>query len=167
MVKFPSKLYRNNIIFYNMEEITVKPVQEEPKIPQPIITKTAEELGQAIKNNADTIEIQGDLANKVFKIKATGKVVWAVALGALGVAVACIILQAKGSDTDTSTQAGSAITFTGAAGGTAVAAGILGKAAIVAASIAAAAGGVGALTSLRDKYKIIERAENKLILQHK
>lgn len=142
-------------------------VKDTPIIPQPIITKTEEELGDAIKNNADTIEIQGDLANKVFKIKATGKVVWAVAIGALGIAVACVIMKTQGSNITESTQTGKAITFTGAAGGTAVAAGILGKAAVAATSIAVAAGGVGALTSLRDKYKIIERAENKLILQHK
>lgn len=71
------------------------------------------------------------------------------------------------SDTITSTQTGKAITFTGAAGGTAVAAGILGKAAIAAASIAAASGGVGALTTLRDKYKIVDKSEGKLVLKRK
>ena len=126
---------------------------------------TEEELGEAVKNNVESIEITGDLVGKTLKIKATGKVAWAVALGSLGVAVTCLILRAKGSDVVENTQTGKAITFTGAAGGTAVAATILGKAAFAAASIAAAAGGVGALTSLRDKYKIIERAENKLILQ--
>ena len=128
---------------------------------------TEEELGEAIKNNADTIEITGDLANKTLKIKATGKVVWAVAIGAIGVAVTCLILRANGSEVANSTQTGKAITFTGAAGGAAVAAGILGKAAIAATSIAVAAGGVGALTTLRDKYKIVEKSEGKLILKHK
>lgn len=145
-------------------------MEEKVILPQPcpsVKVTTEEEMGEAIKNNVDTIEIQGDLANKVFKIKATGKVVWAVAIGAIAVAVACLIAQEKSSDVDTPSQTGKAIAFTGAAGGTAVAAGILGKAAIAAASIAVAAGGVGALTTLRDKYTIAERTADRLVLQHK
>lgn len=129
---------------------------------------TEEELGQAIKDDAISIEINNPkLSDNVLKIKATGKVSWAVALGALGIAVGLVILKVKASNAEVSTQTGSAISFTGAAAGTAVAAGILGKAAIAATSIAVAAGGVGALTSLRDKYKIVERTENKLVLKHK
>lgn len=33
---------------------------------------TAEELGRAIKNKEDTIEIEGDLKNQVMRMKATG-----------------------------------------------------------------------------------------------
>ncbi len=129
---------------------------------------TEEELGQAIKDDAISIEINNPkLSDHVLKIKATGKVSWVVALGALGIAVGLVILKVKASNAEVSTQTGSAISFTGAAAGTAVAAGILGKAAIAATSIAVAAGGVGALTSLRDKYKIVERTENKLVLKHK
>lgn len=51
---------------------------------------TEEELAKAIKNNSDTIEIHGDLARKTIKIKATGNVAWAVAFGAIGVAMASI-----------------------------------------------------------------------------
>ncbi|WP_332405986.1 hypothetical protein, partial [Vibrio metschnikovii] len=36
------------------------------------------DLGEALKREQDTIEIEGDLKNKVLKIKATGKVAWAV-----------------------------------------------------------------------------------------
>lgn len=36
--------------------------------------KTSEELGKAIKNQEEFIEIEGDLRNKVIRIKAAGKV---------------------------------------------------------------------------------------------
>uniref|UniRef100_UPI003F583790 hypothetical protein n=1 Tax=Vibrio cholerae TaxID=666 RepID=UPI003F583790 len=49
------------------------------------------DLGEALKREQDTIEIEGDLKNKVLKIKATGKVAWAVAIGAIGIAVAVLI----------------------------------------------------------------------------
>ena len=49
--------------------------------------KTEAELAEAIKNGDDTIEIEGDLANKTFKIKATGKIAWGIALTAVGIAV--------------------------------------------------------------------------------
>lgn len=130
----------------------------------PVIVTTAEEMGNAMKNNENTIEVVGDLANKVIKIKATGAVSWAVAATALAAAVTCAIWQLK---TPPQTQTGKTISFTGAAGGTAVAAGVLGKAAIAATSIAVAAGGVGALSTLRDDYKIISKEKGKLILQHK
>lgn len=48
-------------------------------------------LGKAVKNNEDTIEIEGDLSKKVIKIKATGKVAWAVSIGAIGIAVAAAL----------------------------------------------------------------------------
>lgn len=35
--------------------------------------KTAKELGLAIKNKEDYIYVEGDLKNKVIRIKATGK----------------------------------------------------------------------------------------------
>ncbi|WP_034584074.1 hypothetical protein [Helicobacter pametensis] len=48
---------------------------------------TQEELNQAMSNQQDGIEIEGDLAKKVIKIKATGKVAWIVAFGAICVAM--------------------------------------------------------------------------------
>lgn len=37
------------------------------------------DLGEAVNNEQDTIEIEGDLGKKVLRIKATGKVAWLVA----------------------------------------------------------------------------------------
>ena len=48
-------------------------------------------LGKALKDNEGEIIIEGDLKNKVLRIKATGKVAWAVAIGAIGVAVVSAI----------------------------------------------------------------------------
>ena len=51
---------------------------------------TTEELGKALKEERDEICIEGDLAQKVVKIYATGKVSWFIAVGAISVAVATI-----------------------------------------------------------------------------
>ncbi|MEG1834943.1 MAG: hypothetical protein RR229_02355 [Oscillospiraceae bacterium] len=50
------------------------------------------ELVEAIKRKNDTITIEGDLANKTFRICATGKIAWAVALTAIGISVAAVAL---------------------------------------------------------------------------
>jgi hypothetical protein len=51
------------------------------------VVSTEEELGRALKADQDTIEIHGDLVNKVLKIRATGKACWAVAITAVSIAV--------------------------------------------------------------------------------
>ena len=112
-------------------------------------------LGKELKDNDGEIIIEGDLKNKVLRIKATGKVAWAVAIGAIGVAVVSAI----------------AAPATGGTSGIAsflvapAAVSVLGGATTTAAiGIAVTAGGVGALNKLR-KYKIVENDDNKLILK--
>jgi hypothetical protein len=112
---------------------------------------TEKELGDALKNNQDSIEIEGDLSKKVIRIKATGTVAWAVAIGAIGIAVVLTV----GSG-------GTAAPAAGLVGFGAVS--VLGvSAATSAVAIAVAAGGVGALNSLR-KYKIVSQSDNKVVL---
>ncbi|RZZ89711.1 hypothetical protein [Pseudoxanthomonas winnipegensis] len=116
--------------------------------------KNEKELGEALKNEQDTIEIEGDLSRKVMKIKATGKVAWAVAIGAIGIAV----ILALGSG-------GTTAPFSGAVGIGAVS--VLGlPAALSAVAIAVAARGVGALNSLR-RYKIVRQEGSKLVLSRR
>ncbi len=111
-------------------------------------------LGKALKEERDTIEIEGDLANKVIKIKATGTVAWAVAFGAIAVAVGLLMV-----------SGGTSAPVSGIVGAGAV--GILGlPAALSAVSIAVAAGGVGALNSLRT-YEIVNQRNGKLTLKRK
>ena len=120
--------------------------------------KNEKDLGNAIKNDQDTIEIEGDLGKKVLKIKATGKVAWAVAAGAIGVAVLAVMYPVPEPTTQVASKA-----FALTAGGGVVA--ILGAgAATTAISIAVAAGGVGALNKLR-AYKVVSTDNNRVVLK--
>jgi len=117
-----------------------------------------EDLGEALKNEQDTIEIEGDLKNKVLRIKATGKVAWVVAIGAISVAIAGTVYPVP----EPTTQGLSKAFALTAAGGAVT---ILGISTTVAAiSIAIAAGGVGGLKLLR-RYKVVEQSSEKLVLK--
>lgn len=111
-----------------------------------------EDLAKALEQGQDSIEIEGDLAKQVVRIKATGTVAWAVAAGAIGVAV----VLAVGSG-------GAAAPASAVVGAAAV--GTLGfSAAAAAVAIAVAAGSVGVLTTLRS-YDIVSQSDDRLILK--
>ena len=110
-----------------------------------------QDLGKALVEKQDTIEIEGDLANKVIKIKATGTVAWVVAFGAIGIAVTFLL-----------TTGGAGAPVSGIIGLGAIS--VLGlPVAVSAVSIAIAAGGVGSLNTLRN-YKITSHANGKVTL---
>ena len=118
---------------------------------------TEEELANAIKNNEDTIEIEGDLSNKTIRIKATGKIAWAIAIAAIAVAVVGILLIPASGGTS-SVASGAAISG---------AVSILGsKVTLSAITIAIAGGGIGILNKLR-KYRIEKVSEKRIILHKK
>ena len=118
------------------------------------MVQTEKELGEALKKEQDTIEIEGGLSKRVLRIKAPGTIAWAVAIGAIGIVVAFLI-----------TSGGIGIPLSGLVGLGAVP--VLGKSATVSAvSIALAAGGVNALNSLRC-YRVVERDGNYLVLRRK
>lgn len=122
---------------------------------------TVEDLGKAIKNDYDTIIIEGDLAKKVIRIKATGKVAWVVAFGSLVVVIVALI--ATGSSGGTSTPATVPAMLISAPG----AVGVLGVGSSIAAvSIAVAAGSVRALTKLRKGYALTKHG-NQVVLTKK
>ncbi len=130
--------------------------------------KTAEELGKAIKNNEDTIEIEGNLKNEVFRIKATGKVAWGVCAASLAFAITAYVLtlEATAATAPVGGAGGAVFAF----GGTAAlgsAATMLGSAAIPALIVGISAGGIGALNTLRDKYKIVEKNKKYIKLKRK
>ena len=56
-----------------------------------ITVDNAQDLGKAINEGQEEITIEGNLKDKVIKIKATGKVAWAVAFGAIAVAVVALL----------------------------------------------------------------------------
>ena len=122
---------------------------------------TEKELGEALKNNLDTIEVEGDLAKKVIKIKATGKVAWGACIACIAIAVAVAVV--------TISSGGVATPITGptAAITLGTAASIWGvPTAISATGIAVAGGGIIALKKLR-KYRIEKISDKKIILYKK
>ena len=118
---------------------------------------TEEELTNAIKNNEDTIEIEGNLANKTIRIKATGKIAWAIAIAAIAVAVGGILLIPASGGTS-SVASGAAIS-----GAVSI---LGGKVTLSAITIAVAGGGIGILNKLR-KYRIEKVSEKHIILHNK
>ncbi len=122
---------------------------------------TEKELGEALKNNQDTIEVEGDLAKKTIKIKATGKVAWAVCIGCVAVAVTLIVVTIGSGGTATPvTGPTAAITLSAAAATWGL------PTAITATGIAVAGGGVGVLKKLR-KYQMEKISDEKIILHRK
>ena len=121
--------------------------------------KTEKELADALKRGDEFIEIEGNLKEKTLKIRAVGKVAWAVAIAAIGVAVYATIATVGSAGTATPVTAPvSAFTLSSAVA-------VLGGTTTYSAlAIAVSAGGVGALTSLRN-YKEISRENGKLILR--
>ena len=115
-----------------------------------------EDLGKKVKNEEPTIEVEGDLAKKVIKIKVTGNVAWLVCAGAIGVALASTLMApaTAGTSEIASVVAGS------------VAATTLGvSTTVTAVLIAVGGGGVGVLNKLRD-YEM-EKLDDEHIVLHR
>ncbi len=120
------------------------------------------DLGNAIKNGEQCIEVEGELGQKVFRIKAVGAVAWAVAIGGLTVAVAAIIAMIPAGPLPAPAAIAGILPAAAVLGG----AGVSGVAvAASAATIAVAGGGVGTLNKLRN-YKM-EKQGDRVILRKK
>lgn len=128
------------------------------------VCKKPEELAAAVKNKEESIEIIGDLKNKIIRIKATGKTAWGVCAVALVGAIGFYLAAQTAAET---TPAGGAVSATAGVAATAVAADILGSAAIAAVTIGVAGGGIGILNTLRDKYEIVEKDKEHIKLKRK
>ena len=119
------------------------------------------ELGRAIKEGQDHIEVEFDLAKKVLKIKATGNVAWGACVVSLAVVIAAVIITISSGGTS------SAATVPAGFAGMGTAAAIMGySTAASAVAIGAAGGGVATLNKLR-KYRVEKISENKIILHKK
>lgn len=122
-----------------------------------------DELNSAMNSGASTIEIEGDLAKKVIRLKATGMVSWAIAFGAIGIAVGVLIVSTPISVV----TGGLAAPIEGASVAmlAAPAVSIVGLDVVVmSVGLAITAGGVGILTRLRSDYRIIEQAPTHVVL---
>lgn len=132
------------------------------------VCKTPKELADATKNNEYTIIVEGDLKNKVVRIKIIGKTAWGACAIALTTAIACYIATPEATvATAPAGGAGGVISFTGGMAATAAAATTLGSAVVPAVAIGVAAGGIGVLNTLRDKYRIVEKTNTYIKLQRK
>lgn len=120
-----------------------------------VYVENEKELGKALKNDEDSIEISVDLERKVLKIKATKWAAWIVAVGAITVAVvATLAAPATG---------GASSLVSVAAAPAAVS--ILGASTTIAAiNIAVAAGGTKALNKLRE-YKIVKNNGKTILIK--
>ena len=118
-------------------------------------------MGRKVNNGEDEITIEGDLAKKTIRIKATGKVAWAIAFGAIGVA---LVVAIGGAGAGPAAPALEAIAITSAGGAVAV----IGLPATVAAlSMAFAVKNKKELNSLRDDYIIVSKTNNRVVLKRK
>ena len=117
--------------------------------------RTEKELGEALKSDQDRIEIEGDLTRKVIKIKATGRVAWVIAGGAIAVAVVAVLATpATGGVSNVAhfmAAPAAAATLGVSATGSAIA-------------IAVAAGGIGALNKLR-RYSLEKNSDGSITLK--
>jgi hypothetical protein len=120
--------------------------------------KTNEELGKALKDHVEEIEISVEtgLGKTVTRIKGTGKIAWAICFSALAVGIVAII--AAPATGGVSAPAGAAFMVAPVA-----ALGL--PAATAAIAIAVAGGGAGVLNKLRG-YKM-EKRDGKVILKRK
>ena len=119
---------------------------------------TEKELSQCIQNGVDRIEIEGDLANKTLKIKATGKVAWAVAFGAIGVAIIAVMTLPASSTTGPAGPVAEGLIASGAAAGAVTELGLPATIAVKNKSV---------LTKLRDSYDSVEKSNNRIVLKKK
>ena len=131
--------------------------------------KTAKELGEAIKSNEEYIYVEGDLKNRVLKIKITGRIAWGIAGAAIAVAVGLYLAApVAGAATAPAGAIGGVVSFKGSVLAASTAMTILGvKATTVAISVAIVAGGVGAINALRDNYKIERNDGTGMLLKRK
>lgn len=130
--------------------------------------KTEKELASAIERKEDYIEIEGNLAKKTIRIKCVGKFAWVVCGASLAAAIALYLATPEVTVVSAPVGgAGGAISFTGALATTTVAATSLGTATTTAIALGVAAGGIGAVNTLRDKYIVIENKGNYVKLKRK
>lgn len=126
---------------------------------------TAADLGKAIKNGENEIAIEGDLAQKVIRIKATGNVAWAIALGAVTIGIAAV-LASPGVVTGPAGIVVEGTLVTLATTTCAAAVAIWGvKTTVAAISIGVGGQNVKALRKLKDNYEITQKGSSKVIIR--
>ena len=137
---------------------------------------TTEEFVKQLNNKEDYIILEGDRANDVYRIIATGNVAWAIAIGAIGLSAALIFITVGSGGAAAPVTVPVEVASKTIIAPVAIA--TLGWGATsTAIAICFAAGGVAAgkaiLNAVRNNYKIAEKVENedgkvtKLVLKRK
>lgn len=125
-----------------------------------------QELGKVVKKEPDEIIVEGDLANNVYKIKATGKVAWVIAFGAVAVAVIAVLTLPAGAAAGPAGLIADGVIAGVAATTAAASIGVLGISATIAAiGIGVGARNANALKIIRDKYVISSKSGSRLVLR--
>jgi hypothetical protein len=125
---------------------------------------TIEEIIKALNGKEDCIVIEGDKANDVYRIIATGNVAWAIAIGAIGLSAALIFITVGSGGAAAPVTVPVEVASKMFIAPAAVA--VVGwSATSTAIAICFAAGGVAAgkaiLNAVRNNYKIAEKVEDK------
>lgn len=119
-------------------------------------------LAAAVKRGESSIEVVGDLAKKIIKIKATGPVAWAIASATIVIAGTAAFATLKAGKSPPVIAVGAVASFIPAAG----AVSILGPStALAAISLVIAAGGIGPLSAIRSQYEIADQSEGRVLLR--
>lgn len=121
---------------------------------------TEKELADAVKSGASTIEIEGDLAKKVIKIRATGPVAWGLVAASLAGGYMFLKLTA----TVPVPQAKMAFAAASAGSGAAALTILGASASATAFALTRAYGSAEALKKIR-AYKQLSYIDDKLVLQ--
>lgn len=133
-----------------------------------ITTNSATELGKAIEQGEDTIIIEGDLKDKIIRIKGTGKVAWLLAGGCIGLAIIAILTMPITTATGPLAPSGLIAESTALAAGGAGAIGVLGVSSTVAAiSIGVGAKSKNAVNKLRNGYTLTKINAKQILLKKK
>lgn len=120
---------------------------------------TEKDLGAALKEEQDTIVVEGNLVGVVLRIRATGKIAWAIAIAAIATVAVLVMTSSTG------VGAPAAAALAPVAGGAAVS--VLGAGATVSAVLVAlAAGGVASLNKLRN-YEEVDRSPGRVVLRRR
>ena len=121
--------------------------------------RNEKELAEAVSSGESEIEIEGNMKDVVFRIKAKGSVAWGVAIAAIGIAVVAVLASPTTAGISGAVGGTAAFAATATAlGGTSIATSAIG--------IAVAAGGVSVLNKLR-QYDIKEQGPEHVILRKK
>ena len=125
---------------------------------------TLDQVVKAVDNKEDCIVIEGDKANDVYRIIATGNVAWAIAIGAIGLSAALIFITVGSGGAAAPVTVPVEVASKTIIAPVAIA--TLGwSATSTAIAICFAAGGVAAgkaiLNAVRNNYKIAEKVEDK------